>query len=285
MPRGRQQVGQLGKIAVSPGPPPLRSLALEGSVKCLNHLGDVGGDPVRFDGVFNPLYLLGAAAACWPAATRRDRFLAGFAGALLMLVFFLISFRSRYAVAVLAPLALLAVETINRWMTAHRAWRPALVALVAAALVFNGIHLGFLWTHVDPLAYLTGRQTRHEYISRFVPEYPVTAYANANLAADATVYLAFLGSRGYYWERPYTYDTYFSGTTIAAAIESAHDGDEIAAALRHRGISHIASADLLLVRFLSDNLTPEQYERWAQFARQHLRPIYGQEGVSLYEIV
>jgi len=243
------------------------------------------GDPTRFDGVFNPLYLLGAAAACWPAAARRDRFLAGFAGALLLLVFFLISFRSRYAVAVLAPLALLTVETLSRWMAVHRVWRRALGVLIGAAFAFNAAHLGLLWAHVDPLAYLSGRQPPPDYIARFVPEYPVTAYANANLAADATVYLAFLGSRGYYWERPYTYDTYFSGTTLAAAIESASDDDEVATALRRKGISHIASADTLLARFLGDNLTPEQYERWLRFVRHHLRPVYGHEGVSLYEIV
>ena len=64
------------------------------------------GNPARFDGVFNPLYLAGFLVALLPGATRRTRVLAGVAASLLFLVLFLAVFRSRYAIAALVPLAL-----------------------------------------------------------------------------------------------------------------------------------------------------------------------------------
>jgi hypothetical protein len=156
---------------------------------------------------------------------------------------------------------------------------------VVGSLAFNTAHFVSFWNRVDPLAFLSGRESRQEFISRFVPEYPVVHFANRHLPEDANVYLAFLGQRGYFWERSYTYDFHYSGVALRDAVQGTEQADDIAARLRGEGVSHIASVDQLLARYLSHNLDEAEQRRWQEFAAQHLRLLFRQSGVGLYEIV
>lgn len=242
------------------------------------------GDPARFDGVFNPLYLIGLATLLLPGTPRRIRGLAAFAALVLVFVFFLTVYRSRYLVAVLPPLAIVVAETFDRWERERRL-RPAVAALISAgALAFNAGHFAMFWQRVDPLAYALGRETRAEYLGRFIPEYPVTAYANAHLPSEATVYLGFLGDRGYYWNARYVFDTHSPGLTLREAVRGAADAAGVAAALRRRGIGYLASADGLLNDSMRRMLAVEEFQRWESFVRTRLRPLYRERGVGLYEI-
>jgi len=242
------------------------------------------GDPARFDGVFNPLYLVGIVVALLPGASRRHRLLGGLTVAFLLIAFFSTVFRSRYVVAVLPPLVLIAMEAMNEWWRKGAVCQVLIASLAGGALLFNVTEFSLLWTEIDPLAYALGRSTRVEYISRFVPEYPVTVYANSHLPERSRVYLAFLGGRGYYWEHPYVYDTYLSGTLLHDVVRQAKDGDDIAEALCRQGMTHIASVEPLLAQYMRSNFEPAEYARWQAFARERLHLLYSANGVGLYEV-
>jgi hypothetical protein len=137
---------------------------------------------------------------------------------------------------------------------------------------------------VAPLDYLAGRQSREEYVARFVPEFPVVDYANQALPDDAGLYLAFLGTRSYYCRRRFTYDYYFSGVTLRQYLEASDDAGEVLARFRGDGITHMIAADELLSRFLLDNLDRPTLERWQMFASTHLTRQTSAQGVSLYAI-
>jgi hypothetical protein len=215
-------------------------------------------------------------------ASRREQVLAGFAAIFLAVTLCATVFRSRYVIPVLIPLTILTAE----WLHAHWETRRMLVGVAAvAALLFNAAHLSLLWQRIDPLTYVLGEESRAEYIARFVPEYPVTAYANAHLPAQSAVYLAFLGGRGYYWDHPYTYDTYLSGTRLCDAIRGSTTAADAFERLRAEGITHIAAADPLLDQFIRTNLTPTEHERWEAFVANHLRPLFAQNGIGLYAMV
>jgi len=243
------------------------------------------GDPSRFDGVFNPLLLLGFAALWIGRRTQPKKFLTVSAFALLLLVFLLTTFRSRYAIASLAPLAVLTAYALDEL----RRFRPragqAVAALGAFALAFNLWHFGLYWNDISPLGYLSGNESRSSFITRFVPEFPLSEYASRHLPPGATVYLAFLGQRGYYWKCSYTYDFYYSGPSIRDAVRAAETPAEVSRKLKRTGISYIAASAPLLARFLKEDLTEEEMSRWAEFATQHLRLVRTQGAFGLYEIV
>ena len=198
------------------------------------------GDPARFDGVFNPIFLLGFVAALLPAASRRTRVLAGTSAA--------------SASPRLLPHCCSAAATRSPRCSARHPGRrcprneasaarrtcgapPAATMVALRRLRSTSPTSALFVARLDPLPYWRGDETREQFIARFVPEYPVATYANDHLPADATVYLAFLGQRGYYWRRPYTYDFHFSGVKLRDAVESAKEPDEIAAVLHREGIS------------------------------------------------
>ena len=243
------------------------------------------GDPARFDGSFNPLLLVGFLGAVIGRRGAKSRYLWLFSIAVLVLVFFLTTFRSRYAIAALAALAILTAELLEHWRHALPRARVLLPALGAAALAFNLWHFADYWRTMSPASYLSGRESRAEYITRFVPEYPLSEFANRNLAPDAVVYLAFLGQRGYYWRRPYTYDYYYSGTSLRDAVRDADSAAAVSDALRTRGISHIAASAPLLGRYLKEDLDQAEMLRWQSFAAHHLRLIRTHGSFGLYEII
>lgn len=243
------------------------------------------GDPARFDGAFNPLFLFGFAAILSGRRTAKMDYLWIFALAVLAMVFLLTTFRSRYAIASLVALAILTAALLDRWRTALPSARLLLPALGAAALAFNLWHFADYWNLISPGAYLRGRESRQEFITRFVPEYPLSRFASENLPANANVHLAFLGQRGYYWKRPYTYDYYYSGTTIRDAVRTAASPRGVSAQLQEMGLSHIAASAPLLGRFLKEDLTATEMQRWDGFATQHLRLIHSHGAFGLYEIL
>jgi hypothetical protein len=241
------------------------------------------GDPSRFDGVFNPMYLLGVAAALRPSAPQRDRALLGFAVVFLALVLLLERFFSRFALPALVPLVVLTVEALQRTVQ-KRMTQPLLAVGAVAILGFNGAHFIGFWNRIDPLDYLLGRASETDFITRFVPEYPITKYANDHLPPDAVVYLAFLGNRGYHWQRPYTYDDNFLGDTLLEATRGSSTPEAIGAVLARKAISHVASADVLLDRYLHVNLSPEEMSRWHGFWHRCLLPIFERRDFSLREL-
>jgi len=239
------------------------------------------GSPAQFDGVLHPLFLLGIAAALRRKASREQRLLLGFAAAYFACVFFQTDMRARYLLPTVPAAALLTTSAIVRIGRRN----PGLAsALLAAGALFSGAHLVDRWLRLNPLALWTGRESRAAYVARHVPEFPVVEYANRNLPENALVYLAFLGNRSYYLARSFVYDTYYSGTTLREAAEAGETADELAARLRHRGITHLLAADGLLARYLGDNLSSAGLERWNTFAARHLVPLASHAGVTLYEI-
>ena len=239
------------------------------------------GDPGRFDGVFQPLMLLGILAALGPGSTRERRLLLGFAAAYLAIAFFQTSLRARYLVPVLPALALITAPVLAGLLQRRRALGAAV--LLAGGL-FSSFHVVEKWRDLDPLSYLGGWVSRGEYIARFVPEFPVVDYANRNLPEDARLHLAFLGTRSYYCRRPFTYDYYFSGMTLRGWVESSDDPSDVLERFKGDGITHMIAVDELLGRYLIDSLDPPALERWQMFALNHLTRETSAQGVSLYAV-
>jgi hypothetical protein len=184
---------------------------------------------------------------------------------------------------IVPPLAALMVYGVfNAYL---RIKRPVYLFVVLA--FFALLHGFYLWRYfqaVQPLGYLTGRESRQDYLTRLVPEYPVFNTINHELPLTAKIYLLFIGRRGYYCERNYLHDGGELPGLLVSAIQSAQDSSAIAEMLKAQGITHLMVREELLVRFLNNNLDVRQRLLWNRFVAEHLHVRFRDRGYALYQL-
>jgi hypothetical protein len=239
--------------------------------------------PQYFDGALSPVLILFLPWAFKGKWLEEKTLLAAFAFLYLAFAFFLVDMRARYVLPIVPPLlALMAYGIFNAYLRIKRPGYLFAVLLFFACL--QGLYLWRYFQTVRPLGYLAGRESREAYLSRQVPEYPVFHYINHQLPATAKIYLLFIGRRGYYCERDYIHDGGELPGLLLNAIQSAQDARAIGKTLATRGVTHLMVREELLVRFLNNNLNPDQHTRWNRFVAEHLHARFRDRGYALYQL-
>jgi hypothetical protein len=240
-------------------------------------------NPQYFDGVLSPILILFLPWAFKGKWLEEKKLLATFALLYLAFAFFLVDMRVRYVLPIVPPLVALMVYGIfNAYL---RIKRPGY--LFAVLVCFALLHGFYLWRYfqaVQPFGYLAGRESRDAYLARLLPEYPVFYYINHELPLTAKIYLLFVGRRGYYCERDYVHDGGELPGLLVSAIQSAQDPSAIGKTLKREGITHLMIREELLVRFLSNNLSPHQHILWNRFVAEHLHARFRARGYALYQL-
>lgn len=240
-------------------------------------------NPQYFDGVLNPILILGLPWAFKGRRLEEKKILFGFVALYFVFALFLADLRIRYILPIVPPLVILLVYGI------HNAYlRLAHPFILVAALIvlsaLNGIYLKDYFHTVAPIDYLSGAESREAYLTGQLPDYPVFQFVNQNLPASARIYLIFMGRRVYYCDRPYYHDGSENPWTLLQAIQSAQNGDGIRSKLLERKLTHLLVRQDLLERFLDNNLTPHQQRVWHSFRTQSSRVLYKDRGYSIYQI-
>jgi hypothetical protein len=239
--------------------------------------------PQYFDGVLTPVLILFLPWAFKGKWQQEKKLLAAFALLYLAFALFLTDLRVRYVLPIVPPLvALMLYGVFNAYL---RIKRP--VYLFAVLVFFALLHGFYLWRYfqtVQPLGYLSGRETRQDYLTRFVPEYPIFNTINHELPLSAKIYLLFIGRRGYYCERNYLHDGGELPGLLVSAIQSVQESFAIAQVLKAQGITHLMVREELLVRFLNNNLDAHQRLLWNRFVAEHLRVRLRDRGYALYQL-
>ncbi|HEX9144309.1 MAG TPA: hypothetical protein VGA09_08560, partial [Candidatus Binatia bacterium] len=211
------------------------------------------------------------------------KLLAAFALLYLAFAIFLADMRARYVLPIVPPLvALMIYGVFNVYL---RIKRPGY--LFAVLVFFALLHGSYLWRYfqaVRPLGYLAGQESREAYLTRLVPEYSVFYYINRELPLTAKIYLLFIGRRAYYCERDYVHDGGELPGLLLSAIRSAQDSSAIGKTLEKKEITHLMVREELLVRFLNNNLSPNQQILWNRFVTEHLRVRFRERGYALYQL-
>jgi hypothetical protein len=240
-------------------------------------------DPQHFDGVLSPLLILLLPWVFKGKWLSEKRLLLGFALLYLAYALFLADMRARYVLTIVPPLAALAVYGVFNVYLSIR--RPAY--LFAGLLLCAGVHGYYLWRYfedIEPLAYLTGTESRDNYLARVLPEYPAFQYANRELPASAKIYLLFIGRRAYYCERDYFHDGGELPGFLLGAVRAAKNPADIHRQLTNKRLTHLLVREELLVRFLRDNLSPAELSIWDGFASGHLQGMFHSSGYSVLQI-
>jgi len=240
-------------------------------------------NPQYFDGVLNLILILFLPWAFKGKWVKEKRLLFSFALFYLLYAIFLADMRIRYILPIVPPLVILTVYGIhNIYM---RIVNPSfLFAVIVALIAFNGVYLWRYFDKVSPVDYLLSKESRVDYLTRMLPEYPALQYINQNLPTEAKVYFLFIGRRVYYSERDYFHDACDNAWILLRIIQNAQNEDAIKLSLRNQGLSHLLAREDLLNRFLTNNLNSEQLKMWGSFTRLHLQLLFQARRYSVYLI-
>jgi hypothetical protein len=251
-------------------------------------------DPQFFDGRLNPYLLLLALLALWrlrtdpPRIRFEKRLLGAFAGCYLLFVFFSADMRIRYVAPIIAPLTLLAVYGLQRWITEVNPMpRPkktvmlgAGILVMVALLALNVAYLIRLFQAVDPLGYISGRVDRQTYITRHRPEYTVYSYANDQLDADARILGIFLGKRMYYLDR----DVVFDVEILKKSVEDAGSWETILQHFLGQGFSHLLIRHDIFKKWSQHTFNRRSLSILTEFFHNGTRRLITAGGYGLYAL-
>jgi hypothetical protein len=221
-------------------------------------------DPKYFDGKTNPFLLLLPIFAFVGTKnqTRREN-----TEKMVMLffsvLFFLFAFaqrdiRVRYFAPILPSLVILAMFGLHNIRTRllgsvrrlSEGFKTIVVFMIIGGMLsLNSAYLIYRFKADQPMAYLTGKITRGDYIQKYRPEYASLLHANQHLSKNSRILGLFIGDRGYYSD----IDISFEKEIIQQVAGKAFSAADILERLHERRFTH------LLVNYSLFNLWVSQF--------------------------
>ncbi len=252
-------------------------------------------NPKYFDGILNPyLFFLPLA---WVGLAGREAFknrsaefyMGVFALLYLLFVFFREDMRIRWIAPIIPPLVILSVHGFNEIMrflerklhgTGLIIARIGCVLMLGALLALNFNYLASQFRRVAPLAFISGRESRVDYISRYRPAYKLHAYAGRHLPANAKILGQFLGNRRYYSQREIVFEDHI----LKELVGRYRAANVVGAKLAQSGITHLMIRLDLFDKWVGDNFGQADLEILQTFFREHLSLMQGHSGYALYKL-
>ena len=215
------------------------------------------------------------------------RLFAAFAVLVLLLTFITTDMRIRWIAAIVPPLVVLSVHglfLVDRLVarkTGSRAVANGVTGFIAFLFLLpNGLYALELYGKIDPLPYVSGKQTYAEYVRLRRPEFVAIDMANEVVPEGRKVLGLYLASRRYY----FSVDAILVNQVFTDIAGEADSGRAIAERLVKLGYSHLVVRRDLFRQWL-DGTDPEIRARVVNFADYRLRQLIVEEGYGLYEIV
>jgi 4-amino-4-deoxy-L-arabinose transferase-like glycosyltransferase len=222
-------------------------------------------DPKYFDGRINPFLLILPVFAFFGMRSGNRQEGTEKWVLLFFSVFFLLytcaqrGIRIRYFGPILPPLVILSMyglHNIQAVFLSRMAWpsgkilkNGVIFGIIFIMLSFNAVYMLNRFKYVQPLAYITGKLSRDEYIQTYRPEYATLQYANSNLGEDAQIFAPHFSRRGYYSDIKIE----FSTTMLQEIASEADSGRDVVQKFQDKGFSH------LLINFPVFNYLVKKY--------------------------
>jgi len=251
------------------------------------------GDPKYFGGKLNPFLLILPFFAFWrierfnPMYRWEIKALAWFSALFFLIALFTTVMRIRYIAPIIPPLVILSVFGVHNIRESIQAisdrWKKLTVVaclggVVIACLAYNAAYLTNQYRYVQPIDYLSGNVSRHEYIAKYRFEYPAMRYVNENLPFEAKILFFFLGKRGYYCDREYVPE---SQTSLFRFIQSRKTPEDILNAYKAMKATHLLVQKDFFAKWANELFNADQRRILQDFMQGYLNLEFSANGVDL----
>ena len=197
------------------------------------------------------------------------------------------SIRIRYFSPILPPLVVLSIFGLYNVRTRIQASpllsgftrKTFMFTIIFAMLWLNGTYMVKRFQKDQPLAYVSGKVTRDEYIQAFRPEYAALQYANGHLEADAKIFGLYIGNRGYYSDRRIE----FPIARLQKAAALAGSGHDVARSLQNQGFTHML-VNVSLFNFWVQKYSLHERRMLKDFFDAHTVVVFSKDKHSLLRI-
>jgi len=254
-----------------------------------------------FQGVLNPILIIFSPFILFKKRYRKDQIIfVVFTVFFIAMVFFLTAKQVRYILPVLPFLSIIAVMGIKDLldMMTQKPFisslrfeekikpivRVFVFAIVAILVIFNFIYLKNRVEIISPFPYVLGKETRDAFLKRHLLHYDAVEYINHFLSDDAVVFTMFLGRRGYYFDRAYKNDASFGMASIRGMINNSDDENKFIEYVRSMDATHILMRMDLVNKFLEDNFSKENINRFLSLEKKYWKKIYENNGYAVWDI-
>jgi hypothetical protein len=254
-----------------------------------------------FQGSLNPILILFLPFVLLNKRYGKDKFFFVFFTVIfIIMAFFLTAKQARYILPVLPFLCILAVMGIKDVMdklkeetflsslklgkNAKSIARILLFAVIAILLTLNLVYLKSRINVIKPFPYVMGKETREAFLKRHLLHYDAVEYINDNLPIDAKIFTMFLGRRGYYLDRAYENESSFGMSTIRHMVNSSNDEKEFVEYVRSMGVTHILMRTDLGNKYLKDNFSKDNINRFLTLEKKYWKKVYENNGYTIWDI-
>ena len=252
-----------------------------------------------FDGVLNPMLILLAPFSLADKSFMRDKlFFLSFIIFFILTVFFLegkafgMDQIVRYILPVIPFMSILAVmgmfNILERAMKLSVPLRRILITVLLAILVLslsrNMVYMKNYYQKITPMSYLSGRETRDEFISRHNSSYESIKYINSHTPENARIRLVFLAGRGYYLERKYSEGSSY-GIGDMQTLVKAQDKRSFRNVLQSLDCTHLLIRTDLLEKYLNDNYPPDIRQIFFRRLGETMEVLYQKNSYMVFRII
>lgn len=243
------------------------------------------GDPRYFDGVLSPFLVL-AILPVW--LLRRESWAVSTSLISAFYVLFAVvlgSSRIRYIAPVYGPLLVLAVFGLNEAGRLFKQSRvkPFQYIVFSFHLIFALVYIALLFKTSETIHFISGSETKQDYLRRRIEEYKVIEFANQNIKEGAT-YLLLTGNVFYYFEGQVISGGYYSADPVIQWINNASDSKGLKIAFESHQISYLLAHVGRTKRSLSGKLSNAKKSLWNDFVTQELELIKREDPYWLWRL-
>jgi hypothetical protein len=203
---------------------------------------------LKFDGQIGVLYFLLLPSLIWVWKKRSSFAIPIITTFAILMAFWFIYFQYARFLALAFPfltiLLIYGLELMSRQYPKYfnksgSALQNCIYLLICTATLFNLSQIAKDWNRISPIKFLTGLETRDQFLDRHLPPFAIYQAMNKKLPDDAKVLFIYARNYGYLTEREFLSDSIYEAHTMQKIMNIETSEKGIIKQLRARGITHL----------------------------------------------